>query len=75
MHGARTQKANYWVIEGVALYMESLRQKDGYFVLGGLDDLRVNAARSHLVQNDFYVPFAAVRRLRQGSAPAATRRS
>ena len=38
--------------------MESLRQKDGYFVLGGLDDLRVNAARSHLATKDFYVPFA-----------------
>jgi hypothetical protein len=53
-------KANFWIIEGVALYMESLHEEDGYFVLGGLEDTRVNAARYHLAQNDFYVPFAAL---------------
>ena len=27
-------------------------------MLGGLEDTRVNAARYHLMTNDFYVPFA-----------------
>ena len=31
-------KGNFWIVEGMALYMESLREEDGYFVLGGLDD-------------------------------------
>ena len=51
-------KANFWVIEGIAMFMESLHEQDGYFVLGGLEDERVNAARYHLQKNDFYVPFA-----------------
>ena len=50
-------KGNFWIVEGAALYMESLREEDGYFVLGGLEDTRVNAARYHLMTNDFYVPF------------------
>jgi len=53
-------KANFWIIEGIALFMESLQEKDGYFVLGGWDDVRVNAARYHVAENDFYVPFAAL---------------
>ncbi len=51
-------KGNFWIVEGAALYMESLREEDGYFVLGGLEDTRVNAARYHLMTKDFYVPFA-----------------
>ena len=38
--------------------MESLHQEDGYFVIGGLEDVRMNAARYHLLKRDFYVPFA-----------------
>ncbi len=52
------KKANFWIIEGIALLMESLRQQDGYFVLGGMDDVRVSAARYHLKTGDYYVPFA-----------------
>jgi hypothetical protein len=51
-------KANFWIIEGIAMYMESLHEEDGYFVLGGLDDARMNAARYHLMKEDFYIPFA-----------------
>jgi hypothetical protein len=50
------QKANFWIIEGIALYMESLREKDGYYVLGGLDDQRMYAARYRLLKDHFYVP-------------------
>ena len=51
------RKANCWLIEGIAMYMESFRRRDDCFVLGGLDDVRVEAARYHLEKNDFYVPF------------------
>ena len=50
--------ANFWIVEGIAMYMESLRQEDGYHVLGGFDDLRMQAARYRLLNDDFYVPLA-----------------
>jgi len=49
-------RANFWIVEGIALYMESLHEEDGYHVLGGLDDQRMYAARFRLLENDFYVP-------------------
>ncbi len=49
-------KANFWIVEGIAMYMESLREQDGYHVLGGFDDLRMKAARYRLLEDDFYVP-------------------
>jgi hypothetical protein len=51
-------KANFWIVEGIALYMESLHQEDGYHVLGGYDDLRMLAARYRLLHDDFHVPFS-----------------
>ncbi len=49
---------NYWIIEGIAMYMESLREEDGYHLLGGFDDARMQAARYRLLEDDFYVPLA-----------------
>jgi len=49
-------KANFWIVEGIAAYMESLREENGYYVLGGLDDERMHAARYRLLEDDFYVP-------------------
>ncbi len=49
-------KANFWIVEGIAMYMESLRQEDGFYVLGGFDDQRLNAARYRLLHDKFYVP-------------------
>ncbi len=49
-------KANFWIVEGIAMYMESLRQEDGYYVLGGFDDQRMHAARVRLLRDDFYIP-------------------
>ncbi|MEN6497533.1 MAG: DUF1570 domain-containing protein [Thermoguttaceae bacterium] len=52
------RRANFWIIEGIALYMESLHEEDGFHVLGGVDDLRMQAARYRLLHDDFYVPLA-----------------
>jgi len=49
---------NFWIIEGIAMYMETLRQKDGYHVLGGFHDARIKAARHRLLTDHFYVPLA-----------------
>ena len=49
---------NAWVIEGIAVYMEALRDEDGYHVLGGFDDVRMQAARHRLLEDNFYIPLA-----------------
>jgi len=51
-------RANFWIVEGIALFMESLRQENGYYALGGFDDDRLHAARVRLLRDDFYVPLA-----------------
>jgi hypothetical protein len=52
------RRRNFWIVEGIAMYMESLRQEDGDYVLGGLDDQRLHAARYRLLHDKFYVPLA-----------------
>jgi len=51
-------RANFWIVEGVAMYMETLRREDGFLVLGGFDDVRMVAARHRLLVDDFYVPLS-----------------
>ncbi|MDY0167781.1 MAG: DUF1570 domain-containing protein [Thermoguttaceae bacterium] len=53
--GGRT---NFWIVEGIALFMESLHQDGDYWALGGLDDARLHAARVRLMRDDFYIPLA-----------------
>jgi hypothetical protein len=50
------RKGNFWIVEGIAMFMESLRQEDGYYVLGGFDDPRLHAAKYRMMQDHFYVP-------------------
>lgn len=51
-------RGNFWIVEGIAMFMESLRQEDGYYVLGGFDDERLHAASYRRLHDDFYVPLA-----------------
>jgi hypothetical protein len=39
------KNANFWVIEGAAIYMESLTRHDGYFTTGGFESERLQDAR------------------------------
>jgi Protein of unknown function (DUF1570) len=50
------RKNNFWIIEGIAMYMESLKKENGYYELGGFDDQRMVAARYRLLHDHFYVP-------------------
>ncbi len=52
------QSHNFWICEGIALYMETLREENGYYVLGGLEDQRILDAAHNLLANDFYVPLS-----------------
>lgn len=56
-------RGNYWLVEGVAMYMESLREEEGFYVLGGFDDQRAQAARHRLLVDSFYVPLARLNAL------------
>ncbi|MHB8898180.1 MAG: hypothetical protein ACYC6Y_05495 [Thermoguttaceae bacterium] len=52
------QGGNFWVIEGVAMYFESLKEQDGFHVLGGFDAERNRVAGIRLFQPEyrFYEP-------------------
>lgn len=52
------QAANFWIIEGVALLMETLREEGDWLVLGGWEDERIKAARYRLLEENFYIPLA-----------------
>lgn len=56
------QRSNFWIVEGIAMFMESLRIEDGYYVLGGFDDARLKAARYRMLApapaERFHVPLA-----------------
>lgn len=52
------QRGNFWIIEGIAMYMESLHDEEGFHVLGGLEDERMVAARYRLLHDNFYVPLS-----------------
>ena len=43
------RRFNFWIVEGIAMFMESLRREDGYDVLGGFDDERLHAAQYRLL--------------------------
>jgi len=49
---------NFWFVEGVACYFESLVLHPEYGELGGLDNIRLKAARFRLLQDGFYIPLA-----------------
>jgi hypothetical protein len=47
---------NFWVIEGAALYMETLREENGFYVLGGWEAQRVCDARFNLISRGKHIP-------------------
>lgn len=49
---------NFWVVEAIALYMESLRAQDRFFTLGGLDANRTQYARYRAYNEHFYAPLS-----------------
>jgi hypothetical protein len=51
------RRFNFWIGEGIAMFMESLHREDGYDVLGGFDDERLHAAQYRLLVSKFFVPF------------------
>jgi hypothetical protein len=61
------ERSNFWVIEGVACYMESLLDTPQGMLVGGLDAPRIQDARYYALKDDFYVPLAELTQM--GMAP------
>ncbi|MGE0606675.1 MAG: DUF1570 domain-containing protein [Pirellulales bacterium] len=51
-------KANFWIVEGVACYMETLARVEGGCTVGGNDGDRFLSARHWLTSGEFFVPLA-----------------
>jgi len=49
---------NFWMVEGIACYMESLTPEASCYTLGGPNSGRMPAARHRLLEDNFYVPLA-----------------
>lgn len=52
------EKAHFWIIEGIACYMESFQRKNGAFSLGNPNYIRFLGARNNLLQKHYYVPLS-----------------
>ncbi len=50
------ERENFWVVEGVALYMESLLDHGAYATTGGVDADRLQFARFRKLSQGYYVP-------------------
>jgi len=50
------EKSHFWIIEGIACYMESFQRTDGVFSLGDPRYIRFAGARNNLLQKNYYVP-------------------
>jgi hypothetical protein len=49
---------NFWIVEGIACYMESLAKHESYFTLGGANAGRMPAARHRLLADHYYIPLS-----------------
>jgi len=47
---------NFWLVEGVAMYMESLRRYESWATIGGVDAERLQYARFRALHDEFYMP-------------------
>jgi hypothetical protein len=56
-------KANFWIIEGIACYMESFHREGDRFAVGDPRHGRIQAARAHLVNDNYHVPLREFTRM------------
>ena len=53
---AAGKEGNFWVIEGIATFMESLHDEGEFHVVGGYSSQRMIAARLRFNKEKFYIP-------------------
>ena len=49
------ERGHFWIVEGIACYMESFRSRDGVIQVGDPQHIRLQAARYRLLHDRFYV--------------------
>jgi len=54
--GAVGMRNNFWIIEGIACYMESFRKQGDRFLVGDSGNVRMRAAQVNLLNLGYYVP-------------------
>jgi hypothetical protein len=60
-------RQNFWIAEGMALYMESMQRCRQWWTVGGLEADRLQYARFRALREGFYVPLAALAAMDQAS--------
>ncbi len=50
------EKNHFWIIEGIAGYMESFHRREGSFSLGDSNYIRFVGARQNLLDKNYYIP-------------------
>ncbi|MFT5524094.1 MAG: hypothetical protein ACI9G1_000901 [Pirellulaceae bacterium] len=60
---ATGEYSNFWIVEGIALYMESLAKHEGFFTVGGADAKRLQFARYNLLNGGYYIPSREMTRM------------
>ncbi|MGH7140623.1 MAG: DUF1570 domain-containing protein, partial [Pirellulales bacterium] len=61
--GQAGSDANFWIVEGIACFMESYQRGNHFALLGGADALRLKNARNRLLRDEFYIGLADLCRL------------
>src|SRR5262245_30234872 len=64
-------KSNFWIIEGIACYMESFRREGDRFSVGDPGHQRLQAARIHFLDESYYVPIREFTRMGMQSFQSA----
>jgi hypothetical protein len=53
-------RCNCWIVEGLAMFMETLQVKKDHYILGDVEDERLVAAKYNVQNLSFYVPFGRI---------------
>ncbi|MDO4568882.1 MAG: DUF1570 domain-containing protein [Planctomycetia bacterium] len=56
--------SNFWIIEGIAVFMESLKDTDGFHTVGGYDDQRMIIARYRYNLQQYYIPLEQMSKMK-----------
>lgn len=52
------KRTDFWLIEGIATYMESLFSHENYWTLGGWESPRLQVARYRAVRDGYFMPWS-----------------
>ena len=53
---AISERDHFWIIEGIACYMESFKRLNGSFSIGDPNHIRFAGARHNLLKENYYIP-------------------